>query len=147
MQRQRSVVEEKRKSAGRPRQEPEEGARVVLSFRITPELKRLLDAAADQSGRSMSQECELRLEKSFERDRISAGFSRLQAGLDALVVAFRQGSFARGTSLSKSDLSPVDVAAHAASAELEAVWANTGQLTSKNRAELARVRSRKKIQK
>ncbi len=120
---------------------------MVLSFRITPELKRLLDAAADQSGRSMSQECELRLEKSFERDRISAGFSHLQAGLDALVVTLRQGSFARGTSLSKSDLSPIDVAAQAAAAELEAAQPHTGQLTSRKRAELARVLSRKKNQK
>ena len=77
-----SVVAEKRKSAGRPRQEPEEGQRVVLSFRITPELKRRLDAAADQNGRSSAQECELRLEKSFEEDRLSGRFSQLQGAVD-----------------------------------------------------------------
>ena len=55
-----------RKSVGRPRQQPEPGERVQLSFRVTPELKRRLDAAADQSTRSQSQEAEFRLERSFD---------------------------------------------------------------------------------
>ena len=55
----------KRKRAGRPQRQPEEGERVQLSFRITPELKRALMAAAEKSGRSQSQEAEFRLEKSF----------------------------------------------------------------------------------
>ena len=57
-----------RKSVGRPRQEPKLGERVQLSFRITPQLKRRLDAAAEESGRSQSQEAEIRLAHSFERD-------------------------------------------------------------------------------
>ena len=53
------------KRVGRPRIDPEDGERIQLSFRVTPELKRLLTAAADQSGRSQSQEAEFRLERSF----------------------------------------------------------------------------------
>ena len=47
------------------RVEPEAGERVQLSFMVAPELKRQLDAAANASGRSQSQEAEIRLEKSF----------------------------------------------------------------------------------
>ena len=56
---------ESKKRAGRPRKEPEEGERVQISFRVTPNLKRLLTDAADRSGRSQSQEAEFRLERSF----------------------------------------------------------------------------------
>jgi len=57
---------------GRPRKEPERGERVQLSFRVTPELKSRLDAAATKCGRSQSQEAELRLEKSFWLDDLIA---------------------------------------------------------------------------
>ena len=92
-----SVVAEKRKSAGRPRQEPEEGQRVVLSFKITPELKRRLDAAADQNGRSSAQECELRLDKSFEEDRLSERFSQLQGAVDDIADYLKPLSLFRDT--------------------------------------------------
>jgi hypothetical protein len=39
----------------------------MLGLRVTPEMKQRLDAAAQQSGRSQSQEAEFRLERSFER--------------------------------------------------------------------------------
>ncbi len=52
---------------GRPKRQPKPGERVQLSLRVTPELKAELDEAANQSGRSQSQEAELRLERSFER--------------------------------------------------------------------------------
>jgi hypothetical protein len=64
-----TAVEKRR--MGRPWLQPEPGQRVQLSFRITPDLKHKLDAAADHSGRSQSQECELRLEASFEADRLA----------------------------------------------------------------------------
>lgn len=44
--------------------------RVPLSLRVTPEMKDKLDAAAADSGRSLTQEIELRLERSFERQNI-----------------------------------------------------------------------------
>src|SRR5262245_45832960 len=81
---------EKRRSVGRPRQEPEPGERVQLSFRVTPELKRRLDAAATKSGRSQSQEAEFRLEQSFDREEISAGFKALEGVVRGLVVQMRE---------------------------------------------------------
>jgi hypothetical protein len=40
---------------------------VPLSLRVTPQLKARLDAAADETGRSQTQEIEFRLERSFDR--------------------------------------------------------------------------------
>src|SRR5262245_42670576 len=51
-----------------PKREPKPGERFQLRVRVTPELKRCLDAAAEKSGRSQCQEAELRLERSFERE-------------------------------------------------------------------------------
>jgi hypothetical protein len=41
-----------------------------MSFRVRPELKYMMDQAAAKSGRSVTQEIELRLEQSFRDDRI-----------------------------------------------------------------------------
>src|SRR5215510_2758469 len=56
-------MEEVKRGRGRPTV----GERVPLGLRVTPDLKRKLDAAAEQSGRSQSQEAELRLEHTFDR--------------------------------------------------------------------------------
>lgn len=61
-------MKERRNLGGRPRREPDPGERVKLGLRVTPEMKARLDAAAERNGRSQSQEAELRLERSFERD-------------------------------------------------------------------------------
>jgi hypothetical protein len=61
---------EKPKKRGRPMKRPVPGERTPLGLRVTAELKENLEQAAIQSGRSLSQEAELRLEKSFERDFI-----------------------------------------------------------------------------
>ena len=53
------------KRLGRPKRKPMPGARVSLGLRVTAETKQRLDAAAEQSGRSQSQEAELRLEQTF----------------------------------------------------------------------------------
>jgi hypothetical protein len=59
------------KSFGGPaKREPKQGERVALSLRMTPDLKRKLDAAAEAGGRSQSQEAEFRLERSFEREAL-----------------------------------------------------------------------------
>jgi uncharacterized protein (DUF1778 family) len=57
------VEEETKRGRGRPTV----GERVSLGLRVTPEMKRQLDTAAEQSGRSQSQEAELRLEHTFDR--------------------------------------------------------------------------------
>lgn len=48
--------------------QPEPGERVPLGLRVTPQLKERLDSAAEHSGRSQSQEAELRLERTFRDD-------------------------------------------------------------------------------
>ena len=56
------------KRAGRPTKQAEPGTRVSLGLKVTPEMKRRLDEAAKQSGRTQSQEAEMRLELSFDRE-------------------------------------------------------------------------------
>lgn len=53
---------------GRPSRSPEDGERVGMSLRITPEMKRRLVQACADNGRSISQESENRLERSFLLD-------------------------------------------------------------------------------
>jgi hypothetical protein len=60
--------------------------RVPMSFRVTPGFKAKLDLAAKLSGRSLAQEIELRLERSFDEERhltdaLELGFGRSVAGL------------------------------------------------------------------
>jgi predicted HicB family RNase H-like nuclease len=50
---------------GRPRKGQEPGERAPLGLRVTPPLKERLVRAAEESGRSLSQEVELMLEKAF----------------------------------------------------------------------------------
>lgn len=59
-------METGKKRVGRPTKSPE-GERVSLGLRVTADIKRRLDAAAEASGRSQSQEAEFRLERSFDR--------------------------------------------------------------------------------
>ena len=53
---------------GRPPLPPTEGKRVALGLRTTAGLRRKIDKAARIEGRSISQEAELRLERSFDLD-------------------------------------------------------------------------------
>ena len=58
-----------KKFGGRPRErQPQEGERVHLGIRVTPEMKERIEKAAELSGRSQSQEAELRLERSFDQE-------------------------------------------------------------------------------
>jgi TraY domain len=63
---------------GRPVKPAVEGERTPLSLRVSSTVKGLLEAAAQEAGRSLSQEAELRLESSFERDWL---LKRLQTWL------------------------------------------------------------------
>src|SRR3954447_5336639 len=65
-----SMATQPRKRPGRPARELEPGERVPMSFRVRPELKNRMDAAAAESGRSVAQEIELRLEQSFLIERL-----------------------------------------------------------------------------
>src|SRR5262245_43088405 len=69
-----------------PRREPRPGERIQLGVRVTPEAKRRLEKAAAEFGRSISQEAELRLERSFDRDDLlnevlSLAYGRQVAGI------------------------------------------------------------------
>jgi len=66
-----------RKRGGRPPRSHAPGERVPMSFRVTPELKRQMDAAAAATGRSVTAEIELRLEQSFRDDRIEAQLAEI----------------------------------------------------------------------
>ena len=57
------------KRIGRPIKQPKPGERVPLGLRITPLVKYALEKAAQWNGRSLSQEAELRLERSFDMSR------------------------------------------------------------------------------
>src|SRR5215831_18446747 len=76
----------KGRRGGWPKRKPAPGERVPLSFRLTPESKGRIDRAAAASGRSISQEVELRIDLSFRDidafDRaIEIGHGRQIAGL------------------------------------------------------------------
>ncbi len=59
----------KRKRPGRPPRGEYVDKRKTLSTRITSELRDRLDKSADESGRSLSQEIEFRLEQSFRDEK------------------------------------------------------------------------------
>src|SRR5262245_2407464 len=71
---------------GRPKRKISPGERVPLGLRVTPSLKSVLDKAAERSGRSQSQEAELRLERTFRDqsllpDALELAYGRQLAGL------------------------------------------------------------------
>jgi hypothetical protein len=53
---------------GRRKRDPETGERVHLGIRVTPEMKQRLERTASLNGRSQSQEAEIRIERSFDRE-------------------------------------------------------------------------------
>lgn len=60
-----------KKSHGKPGPKPRgpyEGKRETITTRITPSTRRKLDQAAEATDRSLSQEIEFRLERSFDRE-------------------------------------------------------------------------------
>jgi hypothetical protein len=75
-----------RRRAGRPARQLLAGERVPMSHRVRPELKQKMDRAAAESGRSVAQEIELRLEQSFRiealRDQVlELAFGRIDGDL------------------------------------------------------------------
>jgi hypothetical protein len=70
----------------RGRGRPTIGKRVSLGLRVTPDLKKKLDAVAEKNGRSQSHEAELRLQQAFDRlallpEVLSLAYSRATAGI------------------------------------------------------------------
>ena len=56
---------------GRPMRSPRPGERVTLGLRVPAALKRKLEKDALKNGRSLSQEAELRLEQSYDREWVA----------------------------------------------------------------------------
>jgi hypothetical protein len=65
MRKRAKAVKPAKKRIGRPTKPPKPGERVPLGLRVTPEMKKRLEQAAIKNGRSLSQEVELRLERSL----------------------------------------------------------------------------------
>ena len=65
------------KRRGRPFVAATSGERTALSLRVTAETKQKLEAVALETGRSISQEAEIRIEQSFEREWILKRFQAL----------------------------------------------------------------------
>lgn len=63
---------------GRPPKKPI-GKRASLGLKVTADIKARMERAAELSGRSQSQEAELRLERSFDRDAIDAKLDEILA--------------------------------------------------------------------
>jgi len=82
------------KTSGRPGRKPRpanQGQRVSLGLKVTPEIKNQLDAEAKRNGRTQSQEAEARLENSFRNERvldeaIELAFERING--DLLIAVF-----------------------------------------------------------
>src|SRR5262245_40802878 len=55
---------------GRPIKPATDGERIMLGLRVTADLKRKLEAEAKHSGRSLSQETEIRVQKSFDTEEL-----------------------------------------------------------------------------
>jgi hypothetical protein len=74
------------KQRGRPPLAPGKAKRASFNTRLRPSLKVVLEAAATQQGRSLSEEIEYRLERSLDDQRhlveaLELGFGRQVAGL------------------------------------------------------------------
>jgi TraY domain-containing protein len=77
---------------GRPPKAPTPGERIGMSLRVTPDMKNRLDQAAQDNGRSLSQEAEVRLEQSFRDDDLlpqlmAAAYGERLAGVLMMVGA------------------------------------------------------------
>jgi hypothetical protein len=62
-----------KRRTGRPTKPAAPGDRMSLGLKVTANVKKALDAAAQATGRTQSQEAELRLENSFHEDERPGG--------------------------------------------------------------------------
>lgn len=85
-------LRKRRKIGAPPKRDPLPGERFTIATRVRPELKRRLDAAAEESGRSQAQETELRLERSFDRQGLLPEILGLAYGDDIAADLMRLGA-------------------------------------------------------
>jgi hypothetical protein len=85
------TVLRRRKFGAPQKRNPAPGERFQIGIRVTSELKRRLDEAAERSGRSQSQEVELRLERSFDREDLLGEVLSLAYGKEAAALLMALG--------------------------------------------------------
>ena len=88
-----------KRRSGRRRSARKAGERATLSLRVTAELFAKLDAEAKGKGRALSNEAEIRLERSFENERVAEYFSEAYFGreLSALLEVIGRAMRDAGT--------------------------------------------------
>jgi hypothetical protein len=84
-------MDKKQSFKGRPTVAPKPGERGTVSLRLTAETKDRIDKAAKANGRPFSQEAELRIEKSFEREGLLPDALELSHGREAAGLIFALG--------------------------------------------------------
>ena len=68
---------------GRPRTTAVEvGSKVMMSMRVPPKMRRQLEKAIAVNGRSLTQEMEFRIERTFRDDELLAELREIRAMLD-----------------------------------------------------------------
>ncbi len=77
---------------GRPLKEPEPGKRVSLGLKVTADIKRRIDGAAREKGRTQSQEAEFRLQQSFSEEDALLGPELRNVQLTMIAAFFSAGS-------------------------------------------------------
>jgi hypothetical protein len=85
-----------KKRVGRPTRPPRPGERVTLGLRVSADMKRKLERDAVKNGRSLSQEAEFRLERSYDRDEIFTHLARFKDDLRAGIEAWLEASERKG---------------------------------------------------
>jgi len=87
-----------RDRGGRPRKKAiKPGDRVPIGLRVTPQMKAAIDAAAANSGRSQSQEIEMRLEFSFKQEKDAPDLIVAKYGRRIGVLLIMMGSAIKAT--------------------------------------------------
>jgi hypothetical protein len=81
-----AAMNQSAKRTGRPPKPADAGKRISLHLKVTPQIKDRLDGAAEETGRTQSQEAEFRLEQSFNREDLlgeamTLAYGRELAGL------------------------------------------------------------------
>jgi len=80
-----------KRRVGRPTRPPRPGERVTLGLRVSADMKRKLEKDAVKNGRSLSQEAEFRLERSYDRDEIFTHLALFKDDLRAGIEAWLEG--------------------------------------------------------
>jgi hypothetical protein len=84
-----------KKRVGRPPKPPAEGKRISLGLKVTAAVKRRIDKAAQDSGRTQSQEAEALIERAFLYDGMLQAIRTTLANISKgrIDAAFREAGF------------------------------------------------------